>query len=54
MTDSLKKFAKYWVKYMMFAWSEFELMMQRLHQKNMSLHISLENQENSTWWLAYK
>jgi len=32
----------------MFTRSELELMTQRLHQKNMSSHISLENQENST------
>ncbi len=48
MTDSLKKFVKYWAKHMMFMQSEFKLMTQRSHQKNISLYISLENQENST------
>ena len=33
---------------MMFARSELELMTQRLHQKNINLHILLENCENST------
>ncbi len=54
MTDSSKKSAKHWARHMMFVQSELKLMTQRLHQKNMSSHISLENWENSTWWLAYK
>ena len=39
MINSLKKFAKYWAKHTTSARSELEFMMQRLHQKNMSLYM---------------
>ena len=54
MTDSLKKFAEHWVKHIMSARNELAFMTQRLHQKSMSLRISLENWTDSTWWSAYK
>ncbi len=54
MTDLLKKFAEHWAKHMMSARNELAFMTQRLHQKSMSLHISLENRRDLTWWLTYK